>query len=306
MYCGKIIQKNYSKSINFIFAAKYSRRSAKNTTTYKLMKSNGIDADINNGELDNNPNWELFGPRGFRFYLPGSIGPGWLDQSTTAQVETRSILIPRNKVEFDDGNDFNSLEINDMISVGKTKNNKLKRVRQKSHKNQPILHCIAQECPMLLRKGIQELFPSCIEAASPHLTIVTITQKLSPRMMRWSKEIETEKLAKFFLLAASDICTKLKMFGYWADFINPFSGQPYLNPHKTGVLYKTDERFRCLGFKVHRNNNCKIIMHENKGSEFIGQELKIQGAAAKKKSTWEITDTLLNILKFWMVTKIKL
>lgn len=74
-----------------------------------------------------------------------------------------------------------------------------------------------------------------------------------------------------FLLAASDICTKLKMFGYWADFINPFSGQPYLNPHKNGVLYKTDERFRCLGFKVDKKNACKVVTYDNKGTEFIGK-----------------------------------
>ncbi|XP_014294892.1 methylmalonic aciduria and homocystinuria type D homolog, mitochondrial [Microplitis demolitor] len=274
MYCSKIFKQNYSRSINIIFAAKYSRRSAKNTTTYKLVKSNGIDADIDNGELDNNPNWELFGPRGFRFYLPGSIGPGWLDQSTTAQVETRSILLPNNDGELDDSDDFDTHGINDeIINVYKHKNNNRtnnSKNRRKCDQSQPILHCIAQECPMLLRKGIQELFPSSVEAASPQLTIVTITQKLNPRMMRWSKEIETERLAKFFLLAASDICAKLKMFGYWADFINPFSGQPYLNPHKTGVLYKTDERFRCLGFKVNKTNSCKIISHENKGSEFVG------------------------------------
>ena len=59
------------------------------------------------------------------------------------------------------------------------------------------------------------------------------------------------------------------MCGYWADFINPFSGQPYLNPHKNSVLYKTDERFRCVGFKVEQKTNCKVIASDNT-KNFIG------------------------------------
>ncbi|XP_015125413.1 methylmalonic aciduria and homocystinuria type D homolog, mitochondrial [Diachasma alloeum] len=250
MNCVKILRKDYLRPVNLILKAKYSRRSAKSTSSYKLIKSDGINADIENNEFDANPNWELFGPRGFRFYLPGSTGPGWLDQSTTAQVETRSIVICSDDEERNDKNQ--------------------RDVKTSRNNDEPVLHCVAQECPILLRKGILELFPGCVEAASPQLTIVTITQKLNPRMARWSKETETERLAKFFLLAASDICTKLKMFGYWADFINPFSGQPYLNPYKNGTLYKTDERFRCLGFKVDKKNACKLISYENSGSQFIG------------------------------------
>lgn len=177
MNCVKILQKNYLRPVNLVLKAKYSRRSAKSTSSFKLIKSDGINADIENNEFDANPNWELFGPRGFRFYLPGSVGPGWLDQSTTAQVETRSIVICND----DDG-----------------QNEGEKEVRASRNSNdQPILHCVAQECPMLLRKGVLELFPGCVEAASPQLTIVTIAQKLNPRMVRWSKETETERLAKF-------------------------------------------------------------------------------------------------------------
>lgn len=61
------------------------------------------------------------------------------------------------------------------------------------------------------------------------------------------------------------------MIGYWADFINPFSGQPHLNLQKSGALYKTDERFRCLGFKILHRNNCKVIVNENNNKNFIGK-----------------------------------
>ncbi|XP_016836509.1 methylmalonic aciduria and homocystinuria type D homolog, mitochondrial isoform X2 [Nasonia vitripennis] len=250
MFCIRNIQRTCaSKPVRLVPNAKYSRRSDRSTSSYKVVTSNdaldvfGVD-----------PNWELLTPRGFRFYLPGSIGPGWLDASTTAQVEVHSMVVP------------NELEDFEIAQTNKRNKNK---VGQKEEIFS-ILQCSAQECPTLLRKGILELFPSCLEVTSPQLTIVTISQKSNNKKSRWSKEVETEKLAQHFVLAASDICKKLKMCGYWADFINPFSGQPYLHPHKNGILYKTDERFRCVGFKVEKKENCKIITHDNDSTNFIG------------------------------------
>lgn len=63
------------------------------------------------------------------------------------------------------------------------------------------------------------------------------------------------------------------MIGYWADFINPFSGQPYFSSPKTNTLYTTDERFRCLGFKIKDKNNCKVITYDNNISNFVGMNI---------------------------------
>lgn len=65
------------------------------------------------------------------------------------------------------------------------------------------------------------------------------------------------------------------MIGYWADFINPFSGQPHLHPYKESNLYETDERFRCLGFKIIHRNNCKLIVHDSNNKNFIGKCAKL-------------------------------
>lgn len=268
MFCSKILQRNCNPtSVSFALKARYSRRSQKNTSSYKVVKSNNEPLeDVENTVFGANPNWELLAPRGFRFYLPGSVGPGWLDASTTAQVETRSIVL----------DDENSIE-NLMEAANSLPQNSSSLISESNkpgdhtlESSRPILHCMAQECPMLLRKSITELFPGCMEINSPQLTIVTISQTPNPKTMKWSKEVETEKLAKYFLLAASDICAKLKMVGYWADFVNPFSGQPYLNPHKNGTLYKTDERFRCLGFKVEQKNYCKVISSDSEQKNFVG------------------------------------
>lgn len=235
--------------LNFLSRNRYSRRSDKNTSTYKVVKTDteNID-DVDGAVLGINSNWELLTPRGFRFYLPGSVGPGWSDVTTTAQVRTQLV---------DFSNNNNNNDNSERISVD------CAGVR-------PTLRCMAQECPLLLRKGIEELFPGCLDAGSPQLTIITISQKISNKGSRWSKEAETEKLAKYFVLAAYDICSKLKMIGYWADFINPFSGQPHLSLQKNNTLYKTDERFRCLGFKIVHRKNCKVILHDNNHKNFIG------------------------------------
>lgn len=70
--------------------------------------------------------------------------------------------------------------------------------------------------------------------------------------------------------AAQEICLRLKMAGYWADFINPFSGRPYLSPFQKPTLYEADERFRCLGFEIRKEGGTKIIA-PTKGSNFVGK-----------------------------------
>ncbi|XP_029156728.1 methylmalonic aciduria and homocystinuria type D homolog, mitochondrial-like isoform X2 [Nylanderia fulva] len=245
---------------HFVPRALYSRRSDRSTTTSldKVVKSNGDSLDdIDNSAWDTNSSWKLLTPRGFRFYLPGSVGPAWLDATTTAQVKTY----------------FDELSDQEQFLESLNDENEYQRNKRNWKVVHPMLDYMAQECPVLLRKSIEELFPECLDVTSSQLTIVTISQKANLKSMRWYKEAETEKLAKYFyqfVLAAWNVCNKLKMAGYWADFINPFSGQPHLSSRKSTKLYETDERFRCIGFKVKQINNCKIISFDNSLQNFIG------------------------------------
>ncbi|XP_043578666.1 cobalamin trafficking protein CblD isoform X2 [Bombus pyrosoma] len=257
MLCVKYAKKTSATILFNVFSKSwYSRRSDKSTDSYKIVQANGENLnDVDGAVLGINSNWELLTPRGFRFYLPGSIGPGWSDVTTTIQVRTQLVdLHPNERTLADDPKE------------------KSARLLSRSRRNnqQPELRYVAQECPLLLRKGIEELFPGCLDVGSPQLTIVTVSQLINPKVMKWNKEIETEKLAKYFVLAASDICAKLRRMGYWADFINPFSGQPHLNLQKNSTLYKTDERFRCLGFKILHRSNCKVILYDNNAKNFLG------------------------------------
>lgn len=43
-------------------------------------------SEISNNSIGTSPNWELLAPRGYRFYMPGSVGPAWHDVYTTAHT----------------------------------------------------------------------------------------------------------------------------------------------------------------------------------------------------------------------------
>ncbi|XP_014481079.1 PREDICTED: methylmalonic aciduria and homocystinuria type D homolog, mitochondrial [Dinoponera quadriceps] len=239
---------------NTLMRALYFRRSDRSTNSYINANGDSLDG-VRSNMLDANSNWELLTPNGFRFYLPGSVGLAWLDVTTTAQMKTQFL-------ETYDDEKFENL-LNDR--------NKYQANMIKWKNVHSTLKCTAQECPVLLRKGIEELFPgTLLDMAASDLTIITISQKANPKLLRWRTDVETEKLAKYFVLAAVDMCLKLKMNGYWADFINPFSGQPYFTPRKDSNLYKTDERFRCLGFKVEEKKNCRIITADDSPRNFVG------------------------------------
>lgn len=77
-----------------------------------------------------------------------------------------------------------------------------------------------------------------------------------------------------FVLTARSIGEKLRAAGYWADFINPFSGKPYLHPHLNYELGDIGDKLSCLDFQIlEMNNNCTVISsNKSKGSKkFVGK-----------------------------------
>lgn len=72
-----------------------------------------------------------------------------------------------------------------------------------------------------------------------------------------------------FVLAAREICSRLRLNGYWADFMNPFSGKPFYSYASGKNLYKIDSRFRGLGMKFNRQENCLVISTDEE-SAFSG------------------------------------
>ncbi|KRT82274.1 hypothetical protein AMK59_3785, partial [Oryctes borbonicus] len=170
----------------------------------------------------------------FPFFMPGNVGPAWYDVYTTINNEGAFTM-----EEIDNNNDANII-------------------------------CRAQECPKVLRQTVCDLFPQR-NLESSELSVITITLKPDAKDFRRNMELETEKLAQIFVLAAKNVCHKLRNAGYWADFVNPFSGRPYFTTGSQN-LYETDEKFRCLDFQIYEIDNCKIISNEATSSKktFIG------------------------------------
>lgn len=227
MLVSKILQFNCRhKKVYLAVVAHYSRKSNSECSgTYKIVNRGNQDPNGFSGhKLGSNANWELLAPQGFRFYLPGNVGPAWHDQISIAHMP--NTMINSDGVE---------------------------------------LECTVQECPMLLRQGVSELFPSMNANNSCPLTVVTLTQKV----MKKTVDQDIELLTKQFMWAAQDICGKLQAAGYWADFINPFSGIPYGSSHNRTTLYKTDERFRCLGFNITQRGGCRLIS-KKRHNDFVG------------------------------------
>uniref|UniRef100_A0A0M3HH06 DIOX_N domain-containing protein n=1 Tax=Ascaris lumbricoides TaxID=6252 RepID=A0A0M3HH06_ASCLU len=62
-----------------------------------------------------------------------------------------------------------------------------------------------------------------------------------------------------FVESAKAACDVLSSFGYWADFIDPSTGKPYLSKTETNAtLNVTDEEYRSLGFEVTDMVCCKV------------------------------------------------
>ncbi|OQR79850.1 methylmalonic aciduria and homocystinuria type D -like protein [Tropilaelaps mercedesae] len=136
------------------------------------------------------------------------------------------------------------------------------------------LDCQAQECPLLLKKDFQELFPQHDILTTP-LIVITVTQRIKFDSSLWNEEIGTEReqLTENFISMARQVVRQLNTAGYWADFIDPSSGRTYLNPANLSdaTLFETDERYRNLGFTIDDLGCCKVITHHKWGhNAFVG------------------------------------
>jgi len=135
-----------------------------------------------------------------------------------------------------------------------------------------LLECVAMECPDLLKNDLQELFPEYNLSEQP-LTVITLSQQTQHDMTMWSPEVDEERegLLSNFIESASDICNSIHKAGYWADFIDPSSGRPYLGAYTNATLFETDDRYRHFGFEINDLGCCKVISHHLWGTNtYVG------------------------------------
>ena len=125
----------------------------------------------------------------------------------------------------------------------------------------------------LILPDFAKLFPNR-DVTSGQLTVVTLAQKTVNDMSGWSEavEFEREELIACFIDAAKEVCSQLNQTGYWADFVDPTSGRPYLGQYTNDTMFETDERYRHLGFSIEDLGCCKVISHRQWGTHtFVGE-----------------------------------
>jgi len=129
----------------------------------------------------------------------------------------------------------------------------------------------AVDCPRLLRKDLKELFPG--QKMGDRVSVVNVSQRAERDMSVWDAAMEAERdqLIMKFVDAACAMCSWLKQQGYWADFIDPNSGRPFLGNFTNSTMFETDERYRELGFQIEDLGCCKVIKHAKWDTKaFIG------------------------------------
>ncbi|XP_041365992.1 cobalamin trafficking protein CblD-like [Gigantopelta aegis] len=208
-----------------------------------------------------------FGPEDKRFPLPGRVGHSlFLRERPIIFHPDPSSTLPQLPVERH--SDIAEQFLSSVEQIEESSGFLPESIPQPSE----MLECIAQDCPMILRKEFADLFPerNILEGV---LTVISISQKTVNDMTVWSAdvEIERETLLEAFIQGATEICEALQEGGYWADFIDPSCGKPYLGSHTNSVFFETDDRYRKLGFEIVDLGCCKVISHHIWGTHtFVG------------------------------------
>lgn len=186
---------------------------------------------------ENGLNWELFGTaKNNRFFLQsGSVGPAFMNSKTTSATD--------------------GINLNDLVDF--------------ENKDKKRLQISTQKCPILMRKNLHELFPAPeVIAENDKITLITLSQGTSASG-------DHERTAIQFVHAAREICSRLRLHGFWSDFLNPFSGRPFHSYHQKALYKLNDVRFRGLCMKFEEisaeggNENC-VILCEDKSLKFSG------------------------------------
>lgn len=217
----------------------------------------------------------LLGPNE-NFPLPGNVAIA--SKYTGAAISPFDINItkPERQVEEEKPPLYQSITIKDVMKSAHPKVQK-----NEDYEPEPIIEKLKSErsvemttvnCPKLLKRDLKHLFLDK-DFKDTQVTVINLTQKSECDMSAWSPNMELErmKLTCSFVEAATEICRYIGQQGFWADFIDPTSGRPYLSRYTNSSLFETDDRYRHLGFQIEDLGCCKVLKHVQWGTNaFVG------------------------------------
>jgi len=217
----------------------------------------------------------LLGPNE-NFPLPGNVAIASKYICTTLSPFDINLTKPEQKEEEEKPPIYQSITIKDVM-----KSTQIKVQKNEEYEPEPVIEKLKSErsvemsiinCPKLLKRDLRHLFLDK-DFKDSQVTVINLTQKSDSDMSSWSPDMEVErmKLTCSFVEAATAICNYLEQQGYWADFIDPTSGRPYLSRYTNASLFETDDRYRHLGFQIEDLGCCKVLKHVQWGTRaFVG------------------------------------
>nr|XP_057906938.1 metabolism of cobalamin associated Da [Doryrhamphus excisus] len=209
-----------------------------------------------------------FGPQDQRFQLPGNVG---FDSHLEGVEEKRKTIGDR--VVPDVLTAPCSAERHQFILAQFVNEfqGKLGPLSKRVHKaeqyfNQTDTDCSINSCPELLRKDLELLFPT---APNTSITVVTVSQR-SGRLEE--TQPDKEQLLSRFVSGAKEMCFALWTAGYWADFIDPATGEAFFaSPVSPSARQTGEEEPRHSGFRIEMSGTCTVIRHILRGTPlFVG------------------------------------
>lgn len=199
---------------------------SKNFTTCSSATSRVLNSQVAGREID-----LLQTSRDTRFNLPGNVGINklWLDKlKSINNNENDNIDNIASKKTTEEKSPFFSTSTDEILrSLEEEKS--IPNANMFLADERSILNCDAHECPLLLMRDFQELFPRDFKRFTHGMTVLTLTHKSKNDMSAWSSEVDSEReeLIEKFVVTAKRMCSFLTKNGFWADFVDPSSGRPF-------------------------------------------------------------------------------
>ncbi|XP_042369013.1 metabolism of cobalamin associated Da [Plectropomus leopardus] len=209
-----------------------------------------------------------FGPQDQRFQLPGNAGfdchlEGMGNQKRTpVQRTVPDVLTAPSSIER---HQFILAQfVNEFQGTLGTIDMRVHKAEQ--YFNQTDTDCSINSCPELLRKDLELMFPS---APTSSITVVTVTQSNS--WCEEAAELDRDQLLHRFVSGAKEMCFALWTAGYWADFIDPTTGEAFFASPSSQPKLRTEDELRDLGFHIEVSGSCTVIRHILRGTPlFVG------------------------------------